>query len=138
LSVIAAPAGALVSAPGMARAHVRNVLAGWSVTDFSEIAELVVSELVTNVVRAATDADGQPLYIDGRLAVYQLGLFCDRAELLIEVFDTVPGEPVRRRAAADDESGRGLALVDALTTWGSFPWRNGKVVFARFPKAAEL
>jgi hypothetical protein len=118
----------------MARAHVGAVLTIWQMRGLRDVAELVISELVTNVVVAATEPDGKtPKYFGGVLPVYQVGLFSDRAELRIEVFDTVPGMPVLRDASPDDEHGRGLALVEAMAggRWGSFSHRGGKVVYAR-------
>jgi hypothetical protein len=138
LANITAPAGALVESPAMARAHVGAVLAIWRMRGLLDVAELIVSELVTNVVLAATEPDGRtPKYFDGALPVYQVGLFSDLAELRIEVFDTVPGIPVPRNASTEDEHGRGLAIVDALTDgrWGSFPHRGGMVVFAHVQNA---
>lgn len=137
LSTVTAPAGALVTAPGMARAHVRDVLGRWGLGDMADTAELIVSELISNVVTASADADGRPVYADGRLAVYQLGMFSDCAELLIEVWDTVPGVPVESHAAPDDEHGRGLEIVGALATWGWFPHRGGKITWARMPGAVS-
>ena len=139
LSMITRPAGALATAPAMARAQARDVLVAWGMSDMVDIAELVLSELVTNVVQAATDGDGNPVYFGGRLAEYQLGLFSDRFELLIQVFDHLPGMPVPKQADASDVHGRGLAIVDALTNgqWGSFPHPGGKVVWAKVADPAQ-
>ena len=140
LSNVTAPAGALIESPAMARAHVSAVLTIWQMRGLRYAAELVVSELVTNVVVAATEPDGKtPRYFGGVLPVYQVGLFSDRAELRIEVFDTVPGTPALRNASPDDEHGRGLALVEAMTAgrWGSFPCRGGKIVFAYLTDTQE-
>jgi len=59
--------GALPTAPRAARAHVRDVLTQWGLTSFEDNAALIASELVTNVVQAATDEHGNPRYINGRL-----------------------------------------------------------------------
>lgn len=126
---------ALTGSPAMARSHVRAVLADWEMTGLSDNAELVASELVTNVVLAAgpQEQDEDP----GTLArLFQVGMFSDRTALLIEVFDTVPGQPERRDAATGDENGRGLAIVEALSeTWGTRPHPRGKVVYARLRTA---
>lgn len=138
LSNVTTPVGALIESPAMVRAHVGAVLTIWQMRGLRDVAELVVSELVTNVVVTVTEPDGKtPRYIDGMLPVYQVGLFSDRAELRIEVFDTVPGMPVLRDVSPDDEHGRGLALVEAMTggRWGSFPHRGGKIVFAHVQNA---
>ena len=46
--------GALPSAVPCARLHARLVLAEWDLKPLAETAELIVSELVTNAVRAST------------------------------------------------------------------------------------
>lgn len=140
LSNVTAPTGALIESPAMVRAHVGAVLTIWQMRGLRDVAELVVSELVTNVVVASTEPDGKtPRYFDGVLPVYQVGLFSDRAELLIEVFDIVPGLPTLRNASPNDAHGRGLSLVEAMTggRWGSFPHRSGKVVFAHVQNTQE-
>ena len=65
-------------------------------------AELIVSELVTNAVR------------HGRTRC-RLRLTSRRRALTIEVADDGPGVPASRRARSGHESGRGLALVRALS-----------------------
>ena len=53
--------------------------------------------------------------------------------LLVEVWDQAPGIPVLREAAGDEESGRGLILVNAISEkWGWNPAEGqpGKVVWA--------
>jgi serine/threonine-protein kinase RsbW len=39
---------------------------------------------------------------------------------LIEVYDQAAGQPVLKNVGADDESGRGLAMIDRITggRWG--------------------
>jgi anti-sigma regulatory factor (Ser/Thr protein kinase) len=134
MSSMLPPMGALTSAPATARAHVRAVLAGWGLTDLTEVCELVVSELATNAVEASTGPTGRPLYGGGRMPVVRVCLFSDGARLLIEVWDQAMGFPALRRAASDAEAGRGLHLVDAMTggRWGWQPGRGpaAKVVWA--------
>ena len=132
LSHVTPPVRALVESPAMMRPYIRAVLAEWGMRAMSVTAELVTTELVTNVVLAPVP-DDQDDSREDRVPVFQLGMFSDRRLLLIEVFDTVPGEPRRQEAAADDESGRGLAIVEALSEgqWGTRPHPRGKVVYAR-------
>src|SRR5437016_930808 len=47
--------GALPTAPSCARLHAGAVLHEWGLSDLSEMAELVVSELITNAVQASTE-----------------------------------------------------------------------------------
>ena len=89
-----------------------------------EAIELVVSELVTNAVRASAVAD------EPHDVVLTLRLLPDR--VAIEVFDRNPNSPVLTDPDTEAESGRGLLLVEALSDeWGHrFPPSGGKTVFA--------
>jgi hypothetical protein len=62
-------------------------------------------------------------------------LLSDGSRLLVEVHDQAFGVPVRRDAAVDAVSGRGLPMVHALTVgqWGwqiAAPGKAGKCVWA--------
>jgi anti-sigma regulatory factor (Ser/Thr protein kinase) len=113
------PLGALPTAAACARSHARAVLAEWGMTAMADTTELVVSELVTNAIRASTDADGHPVYRDDRLAVVHVRLFADGVHILAEVWDESPAAPTAKSAELDDEGGRGLQLVEAMSeSWG--------------------
>lgn len=86
---------------GRAREEAGQALSGCGLGEHSDLAELVVSELVTN---ALCHGDG---LIEMRLS-YAGG------DLRVEVHDGGTGRPVRRDVAADDEHGRGLELLDGL------------------------
>ena len=86
---------------GDARAQAREVLPGWGLGGHVRLAELVISELVTNALNHG----------DGPIA---LRLSYAGGDLRVEVHDHGTGRPVRRHAAADDECGRGLELLDGL------------------------
>jgi hypothetical protein len=108
--------GAYDTAPGTARGHARNVLAEWSLGHLRDVAELVISELVTNSVRVV-EGVGWPL---GRPPV-RLWLRGDPHRVCVLAWDAVAVLPVPRAAGADEESGRGLAIVDALSArWGCY------------------
>jgi len=131
------PLGALPTAPRLARAFTGLVLAGWGLARLTEDCGLIISELTSNVVRAATGPDGQPRYdVHGRLPVLWLRLSSDRAWLWLEVCDNLTpglGVPAPRQAAATDETGRGLELVSALSQdwgWDVFPGNDVKRVWA--------
>jgi anti-sigma regulatory factor (Ser/Thr protein kinase) len=83
------------------RELVRKVLAAWMLSDHAELAELVVTELATNALRHGTGPIDFSLSFSG-------------SNLRIEVHDYGAGRPVRKEATADDEQGRGLALLDGL------------------------
>jgi anti-sigma regulatory factor (Ser/Thr protein kinase) len=120
--------GALPTAPGSARGHVGNVLREWHLEEFIEAAEMVVSELVSNSVLATREA-----LWPGRQPPVLLWLLSDGNRILILVRDGVARPPRPREAGPDDESGRGLAIVGALSEdWGSCQDgdRGGKVTWA--------
>ena len=127
------PLGALPGATPCARLHTRTVLHEWGLNDLAEAAELIVSELVTNAVRASTAPDGRPRYDATGMPVVVLRLASDHFKLLIEVWDVIPGAPAAEHPGPDDESGRGLMLVAAQCdrwSWQSAPGWPGKVVWA--------
>jgi anti-sigma regulatory factor (Ser/Thr protein kinase) len=117
--------GAVLTAPGCARAWTRQIVWEWGLADLADTAEIVVSELVTNSVNASTGLD-RPFI--------RLILTLDRGDLVILVRDNHPGAPQARHPGADDESGRGLLLAQALSDWfGWYPLETGargKVVWA--------
>lgn len=97
-----------------------------------ETAELLVSELVTNAVRFA-GGPAHPSRYPGPAgaSVIALSLRHFPGCLLIEVHDVGSEPPVLSRADDGAESGRGLVLVDALSSAWSyfFPPGGGKVVY---------
>jgi anti-sigma regulatory factor (Ser/Thr protein kinase) len=118
--------GAFPGAVPCARLHARQMLWEWWLTGLSDIAELLISELVTNAVQISR-ADGQTTPV-------RLWVLADRTRVLILVWDSSPLHPVRMRTSEDDENGRGLLLVETLSTrwdWYFPPQQNGgKVVWA--------
>jgi hypothetical protein len=95
--------------------------------------ELVVSELVTNADQAAMTHQGPPCAKQCDVACVHVRLASDRMETLVEVWDGNPRLPRTRHSTPDDEGGRGLMLVAALSKqWGwDMPIRGyGKVVWA--------
>ncbi|MFI0895442.1 ATP-binding protein [Streptomyces sp. NPDC020983] len=109
---------------GGARRLLVRSLAGWGLAHLSAAAELVVSELVTNSVRHAREPRGHVI----RTRFERLG-----RGVRIEVHDANDAKPEQRDASGDEESGRGLALVDAVTggRWGVSDREGiGKLVWA--------
>jgi anti-sigma regulatory factor (Ser/Thr protein kinase) len=109
------------------------VLVEWGLDDLAEAAELIVSELVTNAVRASTGPDDRPSYDASGLPVVVLRMASDGIRLLVEVWDGIPGAPAAAYPGPDDESGRGLMLVAAQCdrwSWQTVPGWPGKVVWA--------
>jgi anti-sigma regulatory factor (Ser/Thr protein kinase) len=117
--------GALPGAVPCARLHARHVLWEWGLARQAGDAELLVSELVTNAIAASRSA-GYPFPV-------RLWLLADRTRVLILVWDASPQPPVPVDVAEDDESGRGLLLVQAISqrwNWYYPQQADGKVVWA--------
>ncbi|MCQ8190771.1 ATP-binding protein [Streptomyces rugosispiralis] len=104
-------------------------LSAWTLHEFADDAELLVSELVTNALRHA----GGPIRLTLSLCSGDRAFRC-------EVADEDPGQPLPRQACGDDEGGRGLHLLDLLSRcWGSTCTAAGKVVwFELHPPAVAL
>lgn len=117
--------GAVPTAPACARVWTRQILWEWWLAGLSDRAELIVSELTTNAVLASR-REGRPFI--------RLTLTLDQGELAILVRDFCSGTPQPGNAEADDENGRGLFLVQAMS--GRSGWypadesTPGKVVWA--------
>jgi anti-sigma regulatory factor (Ser/Thr protein kinase) len=114
--------GARPTAVPCARMITRQVVREWGLPDLVETAELLVSELVTNAIRAS----------QGLLEpAIRLWLVSDRSTLVIRVWDDSSEMPaVCQDASLDSECGRGLLLVEALSKdWGAYRRGHGKVVW---------
>jgi anti-sigma regulatory factor (Ser/Thr protein kinase) len=118
--------GALPGAVPCARLHARHVLWEWRLEERAETVELLVSELMTNAVRASGD-------LAAGAAPVRLWLCSDRTRVVIQVWDGSAQMPVRHDAEPETEDGRGLLLVESLSAgWGSYrpEGSSGKVVWA--------
>jgi anti-sigma regulatory factor (Ser/Thr protein kinase) len=123
--------GALPGAAPHARRHTSQVLRKWDLSEFGETAELVVSELITNAIRASRPAGG------GNCV--RLWLFSDGARVVIQVWDNCPDPPQPAHAASTDEDGRGLLLVEAMTaSWDFYSRDGGKIVWAALRRFSPL
>ncbi|MDE3205357.1 MAG: ATP-binding protein [Acidobacteriota bacterium] len=101
-----------------ARRFVRDRLESWDVAEHLDSAVLVASELVTNAVLHARTA--VVLRVEAR-----------PSRVRIEVYDENPRLPVVSPAPPDATSGRGLALVSAVSqAWGMENRDQGKIVWA--------
>ena len=101
----------LPTAVSCARLHAVHVLHEWGLRHLAEDAALVVSELITNAVEASVVLPERP--------PVALRLLATGASLVIEAWDQSPRDLEPRQADADDECGRGLAVVAALSVrWG--------------------
>jgi anti-sigma regulatory factor (Ser/Thr protein kinase) len=107
--------GAVADAVPTARAHLRQLLSRWGQAELSPDVSVVASELVTNSVAASA---GPQL----AAAAVTVWLGSDSHFLLLAVADASPQPPVRLSLGPGAERGRGLALVEALSSrWGWHP-----------------
>jgi anti-sigma regulatory factor (Ser/Thr protein kinase) len=117
------------------RLHARQAMHEWGLEQLSETVELLVSEIITNAVNAsagpAGSRPGEVTADDASTLLFWLAADGERA--LIQVWDSCERKPQRQAPELAAESGRGLLLVEALSTaWGSYVpngWA-GKVVWA--------
>jgi anti-sigma regulatory factor (Ser/Thr protein kinase) len=105
-------------APGHARQFVAEVLRTWARSDLTDQAMLVVSELATNAVMHARSG-------------FTVSLARADGVLRVAVGDTDPAMPAPRAASSTAVGGRGLQVVEALSSrWGYSAVPGGKVVWA--------
>ncbi|MHB9860892.1 ATP-binding protein [Streptomyces sp. YIM S03343] len=113
-----------------ARQHVRKALADWGITDqLADSVTLSANELVTNAVTHCRVSYAQ----------VEIRLVLEGPELVLEVADPDRDRlPRLHHSIPDEESGRGLALVEALAdSWGHRQERYAKCVWARFTLAGH-
>jgi anti-sigma regulatory factor (Ser/Thr protein kinase) len=103
---------------GVARRFISMIMGSWGLSGVDE-AELLVSEVVTNVVRHVRSSDTMRINVKRH-----------RDLLRVEVHDPSTELPVQRETNQDSESGHGMFLVDSLSQyWGCQPFASGKVVW---------
>jgi hypothetical protein len=118
-----------------ARRHAKNMLHVWRTTALADTVELLVSEIITNAVRASahiTHQQGETGRAPRTLRM-RLWLTSNRHSVLIQVWDDDHHHPVRQDVELDAEAGRGLLLVETLSTkWGCYApdGHDGKIVWA--------
>ena len=131
---------AFTAAPAAVRRARHWIAAQLARTDPAELidaAVLLVSELVTNAVHASAAAAGSHGGADpGRV---ELAVARTRDTVRIEVSDGAHGSlPAPSDPSADDESGRGLQVITALTRqWGCRSVQRGKVVWCELAAAVQ-
>jgi anti-sigma regulatory factor (Ser/Thr protein kinase) len=104
-----------------ARGWVRRQFETWRLGQLAELAELLVSELVTNALRYA-------------VAPVELTVLLLDEVVTLAVTDGASPLPRLRRVGDGDEGGRGLQLVARLAgRWGARPEAAGKVVWCELP-----
>jgi len=104
-----------------ARRFVEETLRRWECEDVLDAVTLLVSELVTNsVIHAGSGAE--------------VAVLLKPDALRIEVSDTGGGAPDRRDAGESATSGRGLSMVETLSSaWGVRRADGAKTVWFELP-----
>lgn len=115
------------TAPGVARQTVRRTLTSWHLPALVDNAVLAVSELVTNAVRHGLPPLG--LRLSKRASQVRMDVSDARAD----------GLPTAGRSADDDESGRGLSIIKAVSDQSGSEHipGDGKNVFASWDLSTE-
>ncbi|GAA1722348.1 ATP-binding protein [Streptomyces yatensis] len=109
------------------RQAVRAELALWGMSALADEAQLIVTELASNVVKHV-----------GQGSVATLVLDAGPNQLRMELHDKSGKEPQHLHPACDEESGRGLLILGALsTTWGTVRTTAGKAVWCELPLALD-
>jgi DNA-binding NarL/FixJ family response regulator len=103
--------------PRLARRFVKRALERWGARGEVELVELLVSELVTNsIVHARSDVE--------------VSVGVSSRFVRVAVFDSSLEPPARKEIRPDAESGRGLLMLDALSSaWGIEFTPGGKSVW---------
>lgn len=110
------------TAPRAARRFIDETLRRWDCGEAISTIELLVSELVTNALVHANSVADVAIILRGDA-------------IRVEVGDDSPTPPQRRHAEDHEPSGRGIALVDALSSsWGVEGYEDGKVVWFEVPR----
>jgi hypothetical protein len=126
---------ALPTAVSCARLHAKNILHEWRMGALADTVELLVSEITTNAVRASASLPRQQGALGQAASVptVRFWLTSDLDRVLIQVWDGDHRKPVPQHAGLDAETGRGLLLVETLSTqWGCYTpgGQGGKIVWA--------
>jgi hypothetical protein len=105
------------AAAAEARGQVRAVICAWRIPVDPDIAVLLTSDLVTNVIRHVPDE------------TVTLAIRCALGHLRVDVHGTPRSVPVQG-GPFDAETERGLILVAALSdAWGSYRTPAGRAVY---------
>jgi len=110
-----------------ARARARDVAHRWDLDELADDLESVIGELVANAVIHGRAARGSHVTVTYHPI---------RQGLRVEVRDWATGVPRVHRFTETDESGRGLAMVSALShRWGVIPHVIGKSVWSEIKRS---
>ncbi|WP_330303802.1 MULTISPECIES: ATP-binding protein [unclassified Streptomyces] len=122
---LAAHPGSVAQARRLARAR----LSGWAVCeDTCDTAALVISELVTNAI----------VHAAGERVLCELHDASDVVRIAVRDEGCAPGEPHPSPQRPEEEHGRGLLLVAAVSrAWGAQDTGPGLLVWAELERGAD-
>jgi len=125
-AVAACPLGVGAQSGRTARKFTRNTLKEWDLVTLADDAEAIVGEFVANAVSHAARPAEEPGQSLGLRLLRRTG------EVMCAVLDPSDRAPVLRMPDRNEEAGRGLQMVDALSdVWGWSPVTGrGKAVWA--------
>src|SRR2546421_5768016 len=125
-AVAACPLGVGAQSGRTARKFTRNTLKEWGLVALADDAEAIVGEFVANAVSHAAGSVAEPGQSLGLRLLRRTG------EVMCAVLDPSDRAPVLRMPDRNEEAGRGLQMVDALSdVWGWSPVTGrGKAVWA--------
>lgn len=107
-------------AASSARRIVAGVLGAWRLQELVQDTQLVVSELIGNAYQHAPGHE-----------TVELEVLLHGGAVTIRVSDGSALRPMMRAASDDDSTGRGLMIVEALSSrWGYEDHEGGKQVWA--------
>ncbi|MFE3220018.1 ATP-binding protein [Streptomyces antimycoticus] len=109
------------------RRAVKAELAGWGMSALAEEAQLITTELASNVIKHVGQGTAATLVLDA-----------DTDQLRLELHDNSDKEPQSLHPTCEEESGRGLQLLAALSAvWGTTRTAVGKAVWCELPLAPD-
>ena len=125
-AVAACPLNTGAQSGRTARKFTRNTLKEWDLVTLADDAEAIVGEFVANAVSHAAGSVAEPGQSLGLRLLRRTG------EVMCAVLDPSDRAPVLRMPDRNEEAGRGLQMVDALSdVWGWSPVTGrGKAVWA--------
>ncbi|MEU5031406.1 ATP-binding protein [Streptomyces milbemycinicus] len=101
------------------RRVVREQLAAWGMSPLADEAQLVVTELASNVIKHVGEGTAATLVLDAK-----------SDQLRVELHDKSQCEPQWLPSGCDEECGRGLhLLVGMAAAWGTIRTAAGKAVW---------
>ncbi|MEV8064650.1 ATP-binding protein [Streptomyces sp. NPDC085995] len=134
---------ATATAVSCSRIFAAHTLRQWNAPDLVDNAELVISELVTNAVKATGVVTPRPTWAQLQgVQLLHVALYGHGHSVTIQVWDSSEEPPVQAKTGVEEwaEGGRGLFIVEALALHVGhfFPKSGGKVVWAELAVDTRL